>query len=191
MIGFFADMSLAAMLGQVCGLIALGFCVAGFANRNDDRLMVLLISANVAFALMFAFFQSWTAAALTVLVILRIALARKFLGSWRIMTVILAVNLLVAAVTWRVPTDVFPLTAAVLGTVGMFMLRGISLRIVLGLAALSWMLNNIVIGSVGGTLAEGMVLVTNIITIIRLHRLKKKYPDVIEPLLGGESDRRS
>lgn len=191
MTGFFADMSLATALGQVCGLVALGFCVAGFANRNDDRLMVLLISANVAFALMFAFFESWTAAALTVLVILRIALARKFLGSWRIMTAVLAVNLLVAAVTWRVPTDIFPLTAAVLGTVGMFMLRGISLRIVLGLAALSWMLNNIVIGSVGGTLAEGMVLVTNIITIIRLHRLKKKYPDVLEPLLGGESDRRS
>lgn len=191
MTGFFADMSLATALGQVCGLVALGFCVAGFANRNDDRLMVLLISANVAFALMFAFFESWTAAALTVLVILRIALARKFLGSWRIMTAVLAVNLLVAAVTWRAPTDIFPLTAAVLGTVGMFMLRGISLRIVLGLAALSWMLNNIVIGSVGGTLAEGMVLVTNIITIIRLHRLKKKYPDVIEPLLGGESDRRS
>lgn len=191
MTGFFADMSLATALGQVCGLVALGFCVAGFANRNDDRLMVLLISANVAFALMFAFFESWTAAALTVLVILRIALARKFLGSWRVMTAVLAVNLLVAAVTWRVPTDIFPLTAAVLGTVGMFMLRGISLRIVLGLAALSWMLNNIVIGSVGGTLAEGMVLVTNIITIIRLHRLKKKYPDVLEPLLSGESDRRS
>lgn len=51
------------------------------------------------------------------------------------------------------------------------------MRIVLGLAALAWMLNNIVIGSVGGTLAEGMVLVTNIITIIRLYRLKKKYPD--------------
>ncbi|AZT85617.1 YgjV family protein [Marinobacter sp. NP-4(2019)] len=188
---FFADLSLAAVLGQICGLIALGFCIAGFANKNDDRLMVLLISANVAFALMFAFFQSWTAAALTVLVILRIALARKFQGSWRIMAVILAINLLVAAVTWQVPTDIFPLTAAVLGTVGMFMLRGIPLRIVLGLAALSWMLNNIVIGSVGGTLAEGMVLVTNVITIIRLHRLKKKYPDVIEPLLEGESDRRS
>lgn len=190
MTGFFADMSLAAMLGQVCGLIALGFCVAGFANKNDDRLMVLLISANVAFVLMFAFFESWTATALTVLVILRIALARKFLGSWRIMTVILAINLLVAAVTWRVPTDIFPLTAAILGTVGMFTLRGIPLRIVLGLAAFSWMLNNIVIGSVGGILAEGMVVVTNIITIIRLNRLKKKYPDVIEPLLGGESDRR-
>ncbi|WP_417532063.1 YgjV family protein [Marinobacter lipolyticus] len=191
MTGLVADMSLAAVLGQICGLIALGFCIAGFANKNDDRLMVLLISANVAFALMFAFFESWTAAALTVLVILRIALARKFQGSWRIMAVVLTINLLVAAFTWRVPTDVFPLMAAVLGTVGMFMLRGIPLRIVLGLAALSWMLNNIVIGSVGGTLAEGMVLVTNVITIIRLYRLRKKYPDVIEPLLDGEADRRS
>lgn len=173
-----ADMSLAEGLGQLCGLIALAFCVAGFANRNDDRLMVLLISANVAFALMFAFFQSWTASALTVLVIVRITLARKFQGNWPIMAVVLAVNLLVAWATWNSLTDVFPLLAAVFGTVGMFMLRGIPLRIVLGLAALSWMLNNIVIGSVGGTLAEAMVLVTNIITIIRLYRLQKKYPDL-------------
>ena len=62
---FIADMTLAEGLGQVCGLVALGFCIAGFANKNDDRLMVLLISANVAFALMFAFFESWTASALT------------------------------------------------------------------------------------------------------------------------------
>lgn len=175
MTGFIADMPLPHLLGQFCGLIALSFCIAGFANKNDDRLMVLLISANVAFALMFAFFASWTAAALSVLVILRIALARKFRGSWPIMTTMLAINLLVAAVTWRELTDIFPLTAAVLGTVGMFMLRGIPLRIVLGLAALAWMLNNIVIGSVGGTLAEGMVLATNLITIVRLYRLQAKY----------------
>lgn len=174
-----AGMTLAQLLGQLAGLVALAFCIAGFANKNDDRLMVLLISANVAFALMFAFFQSWTAAALTVLVILRIALARSYQGNWKIMAGILAVNLLVAWATWKTATDVFPLTAATLGTVGMFMLRGIPLRIVLGLAALAWMLNNIVIGSVGGILAEGMVLVTNIITIVRLYRLQKKYPELL------------
>ena len=172
-----AGMTLAQLLGQLAGLVALAFCIAGFANKNDDRLMVLLISANVAFALMFAFFESWTASALTVLVILRITLARKYQGNWQIMLAMLAVNLVVAWATWKSITDVFPLAAAVFGTVGMFMLRGIPLRIVLGFAALAWMLNNIVIGSVGGTLAEGMVLVTNIITIIRLYRLQKKYPD--------------
>lgn len=171
------ELTLAETLGQICGLVALAFCIAGFANKNDDRLMVLLISANVAFALMFAFFESWTASALTVLVIVRITLARKYQGNWPIMLAMLAVNLVVAWVTWKSPTDVFPLAAAVFGTVAMFMLRGIPLRIVLGLAALCWMLNNLVIGSVGGTLAEGMVLVTNIITIIRLYRLQRKYPE--------------
>lgn len=169
--------TLVETLGQICGLVALAFCIAGFANKNDDRLLVLLISANVAFALMFAFFESWTASALTVLVIVRITLARKYQRNWPIMLAMLAVNLVVAWFTWKSPTDVFPLAAAVFGTVAMFMLRGIPLRIVLGLAALCWMLNNIVIGSVGGTLAEGMVLVTNLITIIRLYRLQKKYPD--------------
>ncbi len=33
-------MSLAEVMGQVCGLVALGFCIAGFANKNDDRLEV-------------------------------------------------------------------------------------------------------------------------------------------------------
>jgi len=166
------------ILGQLFGLVALAFCIAGFANKNDDRLMVLLISANVAFALMFAFFESWTAAALTVLVIVRIALARKYQGNWAILAGMLAVNTLVAWATWRTATDVFPLAAAVLGTIGMFLLRGIPLRIVLGLAAFCWMLNNIVIGSVGGILAEAMVLVTNVITIYRLYRIRQKYPGV-------------
>jgi len=173
-------MTIAEMLGQFFGLVALAFCIAGFANKNDDRLMVLLISANVAFVLMFASFQSWTAAALTVLVIVRIALARRFQGNWWLMLGMLAVSGLAAWATWQSMTDIFPVMAMVFGTVGMFMLRGIPLRVVLGLAAFSWMLNNIVIGSIGGILAEGMVLVTNAITIVRLYRLRRKFPDVIE-----------
>jgi hypothetical protein len=108
----------------------------------------------------------------------RIALARKYQGNWPIMVAMLGVNLLVAWATWKSATDVFPLAAAILGTIGMFMLRGIPLRIVLGLAAFCWMLNNIVIGSVGGILAEAMVLVTNVITIYRLYRIREKYPGV-------------
>lgn len=173
-------MTMAEVLGQGFGLIALIFCIVGFANRNDDRLMVLLISANVAFTLMFACFQSWTAAALTVLVIVRITLARRYQGNWWWMLGLLAVSSVVAWLTWKSATDVFPLMAMVFGTVGMFMLRGIPLRIVLGLAAFSWMLNNIVIGSIGGILAEAMVLITNVITIVRLYRMRQRFHDIID-----------
>ncbi len=175
-------MSYTDMAGQVVSLIALGFCIVGFASKRDDRLMVLLISANVAFALQFALFDSWTAAVLSLLVIGRIMLARHYLGSWKVMLAVLAVNMVAAALTWRSPVDFFAIAAAIFGTVGMFMLRGIPMRLMLMAAAIAWMLNNIVIGSVGGTLAEGMVVVTNFITIVRLARMKRRYPEAFEKL---------
>lgn len=171
-------MSLTSLAGQLVSLVALGLCIVGFASKRDDRLMLLLISANVAFALQFALFGSWTAAVLSLLVIGRIMLARRYVGSWRVLLAVLAVNLVAAVLTWRSPIDLFAIAAAVFGSVGMFMLRGIPMRLMLAAAAVAWMLNNIAIGSIGGTLAEAMVLVTNFITIYRLARMKRRYPGV-------------
>lgn len=173
------------MAGQFFGLVALAICIAAFASKQDDRLMVLLISANVAFALQFMFFSSWTAAVLTLLVIVRIMLARRYLGSRKVLAGVLIANLVAAALTWQHWVDVFPLVAAAFGSVSMFLLRGIAMRVGLGLAAMAWMINNILIGSIGGTLAEGLVVVTNAITIWRLLRVRRKYPQVFDASLEG------
>lgn len=173
-------MTATAMAGQLVSLIALALCIVGFASKQDDRLMVLLISANVAFALQFALFGSWTAAALSTLVIQRIALARRYLGNAWVMLLMLVASLGVATVTWQSWIDGFALTAAVLGTVAMFMLRGIAMRVLLAGAGLAWMCNNIAIGSIGGTLAEGLVVITNFVTIVRLARMRRRYPEVFE-----------
>lgn len=178
-----SEMSASALAGQFFGLVALVICLVAFASKSDDRLLVLLISANVAFALQFVFFASWTAAVLTLLVIVRIILARRFVGSKVAMAGVLVANFVAAALTWQSAVDILPLAAAILGTLGMFMLRGIAMRVVLGLAALCWMLNNLVIGSVGGTLAEGLIVVTNIITIIRMARAKRRYPEAFEEVI--------
>jgi hypothetical protein len=176
----FEEMSYTALAGQIVSLIALGFCIVGFTSKHDDRLMVLLIAANVAFALQFALFGSWTAATLSLLVIGRIVLARRYMGSWQVMLAVLGVNLLAALLTWRSPVDFFAIAAAIFGTLGMFMLRGIPMRLMLAAAAVAWMLNNIAIGSVGGTLAEAMVLIVNFITIYRLAKMKRRYPEAFE-----------
>ncbi len=179
----FDNMSHSVMVGQFFGLVALVLCVVAFSSKHDDRLLALLISANVAFALQFVFFESWTAAVLTVLVIARIVLARRYLGSKTVMTVVLLASAIAAALTWRSWVDVLPLIAMVLGTVGMFMLRGIAMRVFLGMAAVAWMLNNLLIGTIGGTIAEGLIVITNIATIIRLVRARRKYPDVFNDAL--------
>ncbi|PAU80718.1 hypothetical protein CK501_09920 [Halovibrio salipaludis] len=176
-----ADMTALEIAGQLVALISLGFCIAGFASTRDDRLMLLLIGANVAFALQYALFQSWTAAALTVLVILRIRLAQRFQGNVAVMLGMLAVSGVAAVLTWQSWIDLFPMTAMVLGTVGMFMLRGIPMRLFLAGAGLAWMGNNIAIGSVGATLAEALVVATNFVTILRLQRMRRRYPEVELP----------
>lgn len=170
--------SYSTIAGQFFGLLSLILCVLAFSSKQDDRLLKLLLSANVAFALQFMIFESWTAAALTLLVIVRIALARRYPGSKVAMAMVLAASGVASVLTWQSWADLPAIAAMVLGTVGMFLLRGIPMRVFLGLAALTWMLSHILVGSVGGTLAEVLVFLTNAITIYRLHRVKQHYPRV-------------
>lgn len=134
------DMTWQFVTGQALSLVALGLCIAAFSSKQDDRLLLILVLANIAFALHFAFLGGWVAASLTTLIIIRIILARRFKGSWLATMLLLAASAAAAAVTWQDPLDVLPLTAAVLGMVGMFLLHGIAMRVVLAGAALAWTL---------------------------------------------------
>lgn len=164
------DVSLRWLLGQAVGLAALALCVAAFASRRDDRLLVLALFANVAFAAQFALFESWVAAGIAALIVLRIALVRRFPGNAAIMSAMLIATLAIAALTWTGPHDLPALAAGLLGTYGMFMLGGIVMRAVLAAAAFCWILSNVLAGSVGGTLAETLILVTNLSTMWRIRR---------------------
>ncbi|MBP0049560.1 YgjV family protein [Marinobacterium sp. AK62] len=170
--------NLNVLAGQFFGLMALVLCVLAFSSKKDDRLLILLISANVAFALQFLVFQSWTAAALTVLVIVRIVLARRYPGSVPVMLGVLGASGVASVLTWQGWPDLPAMIAMVLGTLGMFLLRGIPLRVSLGLAATFWGLSHLLVGSVGGLMAEALVVITNAITIYRLYRLKQQGIDL-------------
>ncbi|WP_438765564.1 YgjV family protein [Kushneria sp. TE3] len=172
--------SVGPLAGQFFGLVSLLLCLLAFASRRDERLMVLLILANVAFALQFAFLGSWTAAALSLVVILRIALARRYPGNRWVMAGVLAASALVAMLTWQGMADLPALVAMVIGTTGMFLLKGIAMRVFLALAAVAWLFSHWLAGAAGGMLAEALVIVTSLVTIIRLMRAKRRYPQAFE-----------
>ncbi|MBB3139401.1 YgjV family protein [Halomonas organivorans] len=163
------------LLGQGVSLVALALCVIGFASKRDQRLFGLLLIANVAFAAQFALFQSWVAAGISALIVLRIALVRRYPGNVAIMAAMLVATLAIAALTWSGPRDVPALLAGLLGTYGMFMLRGIAMRAVLAAAAFCWIVSNLLAGSIGGTLAEALICITNLVTIWRLKRAERRY----------------
>lgn len=162
------------LAGQGLGLLALALCVLAFSSRRDDRLLLILIAANVAFALHFVCFERWVPAGLTALIVLRIVLVRGYKGNWAVMLGMLGAGLVTAVLTWQGPQDWLALTASVLGTVGMFMFHGIAMRLMLAGAAAAWTLNNLLIGSIGGTVAEGLILATNVLTIVRMLRDERR-----------------
>ncbi|EEX36124.1 hypothetical protein VIB_002438 [Vibrio metschnikovii CIP 69.14] len=61
-----------------------------------------------------------------------------------------------------------------IGTFAIFMLRGVSMRIAFLIGACCWLTNNILIGSIGGTLLELTVIMVNSVTIYRLLRDQKR-----------------
>ncbi|GEK45832.1 YgjV family protein [Halomonas pacifica] len=164
------ELSLRWLAGQGVSLVALALCVIAFASKRDDKLFVLLLFANVAFATQFALLESWVAAGISALIVVRIALVRRFPRHRALMVGMLLATLAVAVLTWSGPRDLPALAAGLLGTWGMFMLRGIAMRVTLAVAAFCWVLSNLLAGSIGGTLAESLIFITNVVTILRLRR---------------------
>lgn len=156
--------------GQSAGLAALGLCILAFSSKNDNRLFLILIGANVAFTTQFLFFQSWVAAALTGLIIVRLILVRRYRRNLPVMFSLLTASGLAAWLTWSGPLDTLALSATILGTLAMFLFQGIAMRGLLAITALIWTLNNFLLGSYGGTLAELLIFITNLITIWRMYR---------------------
>lgn len=159
---------------QLVGFVALGFIIAAFASRQDDRLLLYLIFANVAFAVHFLLFGEAVAAGMSGLVVVRIWLARRFPRRQGIMWLVLAATAAVAMATWQSWHDLFPLLAATFGTLAMFLLRGLPMRSLLAGVALCWLANALIIGSIGGAIAELLALGTNLLTIWRIQRSRRR-----------------
>ena len=159
--------------GQGFGLAALALCVLGFASRHDERLFLRLLLANVAFTLQFVLLNSWVAAGITALIVLRIQLVRRYKGSWPVMSAMLIATIAVALPGLGSLHALWPLSAGLIGTLAMFMFEGIAMRWLLAVAAFCWVMANVLAGSIGGTAAEMLILVTNLVTIARLMRARR------------------
>jgi len=69
--------------------------------------------------------------------------------------------------------DLFPILGTCIGTYALFCLAGIKMRLAFICGAICWLTNNILVGSIGGTLLEMTLLMVNCFTIWRLYRLGK------------------
>jgi hypothetical protein len=154
---------------QCLGYVAFILGVGSFLQTDDKRFKLLMTGECLAYVAHFALLGNPTATASSA-----VSTVRSFLAMWTrslwVVGAVLSANIgfgLAVATKW---SDWLPLTASCLGTVALFLMRGIPMRLVMLCGTGFWIANNLIVGSIGGTALEAVVAATNIVTIVRMAR---------------------
>jgi len=154
---------------QLAGYIAFAVGIAAFLQRDDRRLRAMIGAQAFTYAVHFYLLGSTPAVVASL-----VTCARAFISlrtrSRAVAVLLIAGNLVLGALTARSAASALPIAATTLGTIAFFWFDGISLRLVLLGATACWLLNNVLVGSIGGTLLELFIGASNVLTCYRLVR---------------------
>jgi len=153
--------------GQCVGYIAFILGVASFLQKNDRRLKGFNAIQGLAYAAHFLLLGSFPASASALISAFRSFLALRTRSLW-VAALVIGVNVAVGALLVRSSAGWLTVIASCLATLAVFMLQGVPMRLVLLVCTFLWLANNILCGSIGGTMLESTIAVINVSTMIRL-----------------------
>lgn len=169
---------------QCLGYAAFAFGVGCFLQKDDRRFKLFMALECLGYVLHFALLGLPTAVASSLVSLARSLVAMRTHSPWAAAGF---VALLLALGAWLYSgwVSLLPLAASCIGTLALFLLRGIAMRVVMLGGTLLWVVNNVIVGSVGGTLLELVVAATNALTIWRLWRERAR----LQPAPASDSQR--
>lgn len=160
-------------LAQAVGIVSFALGILCFYQHNDKRLKIMMVVMNLNHALHFALLGAMTAFASALL-----AAVRTFV-SIKVQSRNIAYFFMGLALIWGLYLsdhwyDMFPIAGSMIGTFALFQLSGIRMRLGFLAGALCWLTNNILVGSIGGTLLETTLILVNLNTMRKLHGMNDK-----------------
>jgi hypothetical protein len=158
---------------QGLGYLAFVLGVGSFLQTDDRRFKLWMVGECLAYVAHFALLGNPTAVASSLVSTARSVLALRTRSAWVAFAVV-AVNIALGAVLAQRPADWLPLGASCLGTLALFLLQGVAMRLVMLWGTGLWIANNLIVGSIGGTALEVVVAATNLYTIARLLRQPRR-----------------
>ncbi|WP_202033712.1 YgjV family protein [Massilia sp. Se16.2.3] len=154
---------------QYVGYVAFVLGVASFMQKDDRRFKLFMAAECLAYIIHFTLLGRPTAVASSTMSLLRSVLALYTRSRWIAFIVIVANLALGMALATRA-ADWLPLAASCIGTLALFLLEGIRMRLAMLCGTALWIVNNVLAGSVGGTALELVIAVVNLVTIRRMAR---------------------
>ncbi|MFG6468919.1 YgjV family protein [Roseateles sp. BYS87W] len=154
---------------QWLGYLAFALGVACFAQSNDRRFKLFMAGECAAYIGHFLLLGQPTAVASTSVSLLRSLAALRWRGP-RVGLSFMALSLALGGVFMHGALSLLPIAASCIGTFALFFLQGLRMRLLMLGGTLLWLVNNLCVGSIGGSLLELVLAVTNARTCWRLHQ---------------------
>lgn len=158
---------------QLVGYLALGLGIAAFSQRRDQHLRGLIAGQSLAYAVHFVLLGNAAAAVGAAVSSVRSLLSLRYRS---VRLAALFVGIAFGLGWWFVqsPLGWLPIIGSSISTVAVFLFRGIPLRLVMLVSTALWLANNVLSGSIGGTMLEVFIASANAFTIGRLILARKK-----------------
>ncbi len=159
---------------QLLGLIGSALIIGAFCFKADNHYKYLIMAGNVAFSAHFFLLDAYAGAIVNIINIFRMGLSIKYHKSDLLMGGFIAIYVGVAFLTYETVYHILPVVSGIVGSVAVFKLSGIKMRLLMYIGSVSWLTYDIIFKSIGGIITELFAMCTNAITIYRLMQDKKK-----------------
>ncbi|MGR5001978.1 YgjV family protein [Vibrio celticus] len=154
-------------LAQVVGYISFILGISTFYQKDDRKLKIVMVVFNLNHMLHYLLLGSIVSALSALLSALRSATA-IYVSSKVVAVIFISISLVSGVWLSNDIWEFWPILGTIIGTYSVFVLKGIQMRIGFLIGATCWLTNNILVGSIGGTLLEVTLISVNLMTIFRL-----------------------
>lgn len=159
--------------GQLFGLISFFLGIASFCQTDDRRLKLLMVALNICNTIHYTLLGAVTSMLSSIFSSFRTALSVKT-NSWIATIFFISITFASGLYFSTRPLDMAPVMGMCIGTFALFRLEGMAMRVAFLAGSSCWLINNIAIGSIGGTLLELMMISVNLSTMLRIFRARQK-----------------
>ena len=159
------------LIGQTLGILGFLFFVITFAQKNDVKFKIYMGIACLIMSIHFYFLSSYVGMILSFFSAIRsyFSLYEKFK---KFSYIFCLIYLFSGIAFYSEPIDILPTISGVIGTIALFYLSGVKMRMISLFCAFLWLSYNINIGSIGGILNEVFIILVNSRTIYILKKDK-------------------
>lgn len=163
-------------LAQAVGAVAFMVGITVFFHRDDRKFKLQLSLYSVIIGLHFFLMGANAAGATAMLNGGRTVIATRT-HNITVMFVFIILTLVLGLASLKHAMELLPIIGTLASTWALFRTSGLTTRCVMWCATLCWVMHNIWLGSIGGSLIEGSFLVMNGFNIIRFRRMQKRGLD--------------